>query len=283
MSANADAPARLGTRHGPSALGDDLRRFVNLTFTLAVTDFKLRYFGSVLGYLWSLMRPLLFFGVLYVVFTQVVRLGTKVPFYPVYLLESIVLWTFFAESTNAAVRCLVDRENLLRKIRFPRLTIPLAVSLTALFNCLLNLLAVVVFALISGVRPGWGWLEVPFLILALLLLATGVGMLLSALYVRFRDMQPIWDVFLQVLFYGSPILFVASNYPDSVEHLLSSNPIACILTQMRKAFIDPSAPSAGVMIGGTARLLVPVAIGLVVFAVGWWVFSREAPRIAENL
>jgi ABC-2 type transport system permease protein len=281
---NAHAHAQASERRiGPSALGDDFRRFVNLTLTLAVTDFKLRYFGSFLGYLWSLMRPLLFFGVLYVVFTQVVRLGEEVPYYPVYLLQSIVIWTYFAETTTTSVRSLVDRENLLRKIRFPRLVIPLSVSLTAMFNLGLNLIAVVIFALLSGIKPTVGWLEVPILVLVITTFATGVSMFLSALFVRFRDLLPIWDVSLQVLFYGSPILFVAAKYPDSVERILMCNPIAVVLTQMRKAVIQPSAPSAAEMIGGQVRLLIPFAIILAVFALGYWVFSREAPRIAENL
>jgi ABC-2 type transport system permease protein len=270
-------------RFGPSALGDDLRRFVNLTFTLAITDFKLRYFGSALGYLWSLIRPLLFFGVLYIVFTKIVRLGDQVKDYPVYLLTSIVLWTFFAETTNASVRCLVDRENLLRKIRFPRLVIPLAVALTSLFNLGLNLVVVLIFAMLSGIEPQAGWLEIPFLVGFLALLAVGVGMLLSALFVRFRDLQPIWDVTLQILFYGSPILYVASNYPDSLVRFMSVSPLAVVLSQMRKALIDPTAPSAATYLGGTSRLLFPIAIVGGVFVLGYWVFSREAPRIAENL
>ena len=280
---SAHTHAQHARRYGPSALGDDLRRFVNLTLTLAVTDFKLRYFGSFLGYLWSLMRPLLFFGVLYVVFTQVVKLGTEVPNYPVYLLESIVIWTYFAETTTTSVRSLVDRENLLRKIRFPRLVIPLAVSLTAMFILALNLIAVVILALLTGIEPTVGWLEVPLLVVYIGFLATGVSMLLSALFVRFRDLQPIWDVSLQVLFYGSPILFVAAKYPDNVERILMCNPLAVVMTQMRKAVIQPSAPSAAEMIGGAPRLLIPLAIIVAVFALGYWVFNREAPRIAENL
>ncbi len=269
--------------HRPSAMGGDLRRFVALTRTLAVTDFKLRYFGSALGYVWSLARPLLFFGVIYLVFTHVVRFGAGVENYAVYLLTSIVLWTFFAETTNGAVKSLITRENLLRKIRFPRLVIPLSVSLTAFFNLSLNLVAVLVFATLSGVRPQLGWLEVPLLVVLLFVLATGVGMLLSALYVRFRDLEPIWDVALQVLFYGSPILFVASSYPDSVERFLGASPIAAILTEMRRAFVDADAPGAASVVGGATWLLVPLGIVIGVFVLGWWVFHREAPRIAENL
>src|ERR1700754_3199795 len=115
-------------RYGPSALGGGVRRFVELTMVLARTEFKLRYFGSALGYVWSLMRPLLFFGVLYLFFTEILDVGKGVPHYGVYLLTAIVLWNYFAEATGNAVASLVTREGLLRKIRFPRLVIPLSVS-----------------------------------------------------------------------------------------------------------------------------------------------------------
>jgi ABC-2 type transport system permease protein len=268
--------------HGPSAFGDDLRRFINLTLTLAMTDFKLRYFGSALGYLWSLVRPLLFFGVLYVMFTQVLHVGTGIPHYGVYLLTSIMLWTFYAETTTSCVQCLVAREGLLRKIRFPRLAIPLAVSLTALFTLTTNFLAVLIFALAEGVSPRLTWLELPVLVVLLAIFAVGTGMLLSALYVRFRDIQPIWEVITQVLFYGSPIIYVAAKYKGYVR-VAMCNPLAAIFTQMGHAFIDPSAHSAAVYIGGALRLLVPFGIVAITFALGLWFFNREAPRIAERL
>lgn len=285
MSATTAASPR---RNGPSAFGDDLRRFVNLTLTLATTEFKLRYFGSVLGYFWSLARPLLFFGVLYAFFTQVLRLGAGIPHYPVYLLGSIVLWTFFTETTGGCVQCLLAREGLLRKMRFPRLVIPLSVGLTSLFNLGTNFVAVLGFALVSGVEVRWTWLELLPLVALLAALAVGVGMLLSALYVRFRDIQPIWEVVSQILFYGSPIIYVASQYAKEgnirFQHAaVTFNPIATILTQVGHAFVDPSAPSAAAAAGGTVRLLIPVVIIAAMFALGLWFFNREAPRIAENL
>ncbi len=268
---------------GPTALGDDLRRFANLTWTLAVTDFKLRFFGSFLGYLWTLMRPLMLFGVLYFVFTQVVKFGEGVEHYPVYLLTSVVLFTFISESTSRGVLSLVERENLLRKIRFPRLVIPCSVALHALFNLGLNLVVVFVFVLASGIDPRLEWLELLPLLALLVALGTGLTMLLSALYVRYRDIQPIWDVALQVLFYGSPIFYVIDAMPDSVEEIAAVSPIAVVLTQARHAVIDPSAPTAADSMGGDALLLIPVAIVAVVLALGLWVFARETPRLAENL
>jgi ABC-2 type transport system permease protein len=268
---------------GPSAVGDDLRRFFALTYTLAVTDFKLRFFGSALGYIWTLMRPLLLFGVLYVVFTEIVKFGAGVNHYPVYLLTSLVLFTYFSETTTRGVLSLVERENLLRKMRFPRMVIPLSVALHAFFNLGLNLIVVFIFILGSGIEPRLAWLELIPLIFLMVAFASGVTMLVSALYVRYRDVQPIWEVALQMLFYASPIIYVASTYPDSVENLAMANPIAAIATEARHALIDPDAPSAATTIGGAVWLLVPLGVIALVSVLGFWVFTREAPRIAEEL
>jgi ABC-2 type transport system permease protein len=267
----------------PSALGGDFRRALSLTWMLAVTDFKLRYFGSVLGYFWTLARPLMLFSVLYFVFSQVFDVG-DVKHYPVYLLTSIVLFTYFSETTGGGVQSLINRENLLRKMHFPRIAIPISVSLSAVFNLALNLIAVLVFAVISGVEPRWSWLQFPFLVLALTVLAIGFAMLLSVLYVRFRDIQPIWDVVLQITFYASPVLYVIGMLPANIQReMMAANPLAVILTQMRHAVLDPTAPTAAEVIGNDARLLIPFGLVVAVFCAGAWLFNREAPRIAENL
>jgi ABC-2 type transport system permease protein len=270
-------------RQRPQLLGDDARRFWSLTWTLAVTDWKLRFYGSVLGSVWSLARPFAFFGVIYVVFTEVAKLGDDIPHYGACILFSMVLFQFFGEATGAAVTSLVARENLLRKMRFPRLVIPLSTMLTALLNFGMTLVAVVLFAVASGVYPDWGWLELVPLVALLAVLAVGTGMLLATLYVRYRDVQPIWEVATQILFYASPILYVAAMVPEDYQEAYLLSPIAAILTQVRHAVVDPSAPTAAALIGGSARLLVPLAIVVGVFALGAWVFSRNAPRIAENL
>jgi ABC-2 type transport system permease protein len=221
--------------------------------------------------------------VLYVVFTHIIRFGAGVKDYPVYLLSSLVLFSFFSDTTSQGVTSLVDRENLLRKIHFPRLVIPLAVALHAMFNLGLNLVAVFVFVFASGIAPRVEWLEILVLIPMLAIFATGVAMLLSALYVRFRDFEPIWEVALQLLFYGSPVLYVITAVPESVRELMAMNPIATVLTQWRHAVIDADAPTASAVVGGWDAMLVPIAIVAAVFAIGFWVFARETPRIAENL
>jgi ABC-2 type transport system permease protein len=285
-------PVPTGHRvHGPSALGGDLRRFWSLTFTLARTEFKLRFFGSVLGYVWTLMRPLLLFGVLWVFFTKVAHVNnTNNPserFYGAQLLGSIILFTFFAEASTGAIRSIVDRENLVRKIRFPRMVIPLSVVLLALFNLGLNLIVVMIFALAAGVRPMLSWLELPLIIGSLVVLCAGVAMLLSALFVHFRDTQPIWEVTSQILFYASPVIIsiatVKAKLSAGLFHLYMLNPLAVIFQQFRHAMVTNATPGAGQALGSWMALLEPLAIVVTIFIVGFTVFSRAAARIAENL
>lgn len=271
---------------GPSAFSGGLRRFVALTRTMAVQEFKLRFFGSALGYLWQLMRPMMLFGVLYVMFTVIVPLSTD-PLFGVALLLGIVLYTFFAEATGAAVTCVMERENMVRKIQFPRMVIPMAVVLTACFNLALNLVVVFGFGLFSGLRPQWSWLAVLPLLLILVVFATGIAMLLSALYVRYRDMQPIWDVVLQVLFYGSLILVpyetVVEQGYAKLGSILLANPLAAVVQEARHVILGPNYVSAADGIGADLRLLIPAGLVVATFALGLWVFNREAPRIAEEL
>jgi ABC-2 type transport system permease protein len=287
---SADATARPGLGRpilGPTALGDDPRRLWTLARALAVTDFRLKFFGSVLGYLWQLMRPLLLFGVLYTVFTVLLDVQGGEPYYGVSLLLGIVLFSFFSEATGGSVRSLVAREGLVRKIQFPRLAVPLATVLTALFNLSLNLVPVFAFLLIAGGSPRWTWLEFPLLVAVLSVLVLGIAMLLSALFVRYRDVEPIWDVVVQVMFYGSPILYTLSLVQEKtspeIVRLLLFNPFAAILEQSRHAIVDPSYESAAAAMGSAVWLLVPLAIVAIVVAVGYSVFSRAAPRIAEEL
>ena len=275
--------------YGPSALGASPHRFWELTLTLARSEFKLRYFGSVLGYAWSLMRPILFFGVLYVVFTRLFDLGRGVPNYGVYLLTGIILWNYILESTAQCVQCLVVREGLLRKIRFPRLVVPLSVSLTAVFNLTMNMIAVLIFTLVSGISPALSWLEMIPILGGFIVMGTGLGMLLCALYVRFRDIQPIWEVLQQMLFYACPIMYLASAY-KGLEHIAMLNPFAVLLTQMGAALIHPACVptycpmrSASAAAGGPLHLAIALVLMFGTLAVGFAVFTHEAPRISENL
>ena len=249
---------------GPTALGNDPRRLLRLTWALAVTDWRLRFFGSALGYLWSLVQPLMLFGVLYLVFSQLLNFSGNERYYPVALLLGIVMYSFLNEATSGAVRSLVNRENLVRKIEFPRLAVPMATVLTACFNLALNLVPVTVFLLASGGKPLWTWLEMPILLAVLVAWAAGIAMLLSALFVRYRDIEPIWTVVLQILFYVTPIFYtvalVREKSSESVVRLMMCNPFAAMLQQARYAFVDASHASLGAAMGGALWIALPLLV-----------------------
>lgn len=272
---------------GPSAVGADPRRLWTLALQLAITDFRLKFFGSALGYLWQLMRPLMLFGVLYVVFGLLLDVGADEPYFPVALLLGIVLYSFFSEVTGTSVRSLAVREGLIRKVEFPRLAVPLATLLTALMNLGLNLVPVFAFYLLAGGTPRWSWLELPLLVALLSLLALGCAMVLSVLFVRYRDVEPIWDVVLQVMFYASPILYslslVRDKAGDTAAHLLLLSPFAAVLQQARHAVVDPAYESTASGLPSAWLTLVPIAVIALAVGGGYLTFRRAAPRIAEDL
>jgi len=277
---------------GPSALGADPRRLWQLTWMLAKTEFKLAFFGSALGYLWQLMRPLLLFGVIYLVLSRSILASTsKQPFFPAALLLGIVLFNFFGEATGGAVTSLVNRENLVRKIEFPRLAVPLSIVTTSLMNLGLNLIPVMLFLFAAGGSPHLSWLLFPVVLLLLALLSTGLGMILSVSYVRYRDIRPIWEVVLQMTFYASGIFIsIAGLKPVTVfglrvnlSHVLMANPFAAVLQESRHVFINPAYPTAASAIGGTALLFIPIGLGLAALIGGFLLFDRRAPQVAEQL
>ncbi|MBV9917160.1 MAG: ABC transporter permease [Solirubrobacterales bacterium] len=250
---------------------------------MAMTEFKRTYFGTALGYVWSLARPLMLFGVLLVVFTQAFHLGSGVPHYPVLLLFNIVLFGFFQEATITSVQSIVLQEGVVRKTQFPRLVIPASVVLTALINLSFNLIVTFVFILAFGVSPRWSWMLLPVLIGMLLVITSAVSMLLSSLYPRFRDLGMIWTVVSTALFYATPVLYPLEKMTPSIREIVSMNPLAVILELGRKWIIDPHAPEPAMLAGGHLRLLIPAAIYVGTCVAAVVVFRREAPRIAEAL
>lgn len=270
---------------GPSVLGGGWRRSIELLYLIAANEFKRTYFDTVLGYLWSLARPLMLFAVLVTVFTKLVHLNAGVDHYPVLLLMNIVLFGFFQEATLTSVQSVVMQESVVRKTQFPRLVIPLAVVLTSLFNLGLNLIVVVGFLVGFQVTPQWTWLLFPIPLVALLILTVAVSMIVSSLYPRFRDVGIIWSVLSTVLFYMTPIMYPINLLGSHhiARHLIPLNPLVPIFELARKWIIQPSAPGPLAAAGSVSVLAASLAIylGICVFAV--WIFWREAPRIAEEL
>ena len=269
--------------HGPTALGGGWRRFWELLSLMATTDFKQAYRGTAFGYLWTIARPLMLFAVLLVVFTQVFRIGSEVPNYPVLLLFNIVLFGFFSDATTGAVTSIVSQESIVRKTQFPRLVIPLAVVLTATINLGLNMLVVIVFILAWGVDPTWTWLLFPVLIALLFVFTTAVAMIVSTLYPRFRDTAIIWGLFSTMLFYGTPVLYPIDAVSGTLGQVIQMNPLAVIFELARAWVIDPGADGPMAALNHTWMIAIPIIVFVGICVLAVWLFNREAPRIAERL
>jgi ABC-2 type transport system permease protein len=259
-----------------------LLRFRNLVRELAITDFKLKYQGLALGYLWSLAKPLMLFAVLYFVFTRLIRLGDAIPHYAVYLLLGVVLWSYFLESTQVAMVSVVDRRELIRKVYFPRIVIPIATSISSLITLGLNLLVIFVFIASTGIGFSISLPLFFLLIIELYVLSLGFSLLLAALYVKFRDLRPIWEVGLQLLFYASPIIYPLTIVPRKFATLMSLNPIAQIIEDSRKLLVTPKALSTVDYVSWPLALI-PYIIPPAVLILGYWYFKSTAAQFAEEL
>jgi ABC-2 type transport system permease protein len=257
--------------------------YKDLVRELAITDFKLKYQGSVLGYLWSFAKPLILFAVLYVVFTRFVRFGGgTIEHYSLYLLLGIVLWSYFTDSTNAAMGSIVDRGDLIRKVYFPRIVIVIAASISSLITLLLNLVVVFIFILVARIPVQLSAPLFLLLVVELYVLSLGCSLLLSALYVKFRDFRHIWEVGLQILFYASPIIYPLSIVPHNFVPLLTMSPIAQIVQDARWLVITPQTVTAT----DTLHLpwvLIPYLLPLIILGIGYTYFKRTAAAFAEEI
>lgn len=282
MSVVAEPVQPAGRNTPPAAARPSpLRVNLNLTRELAVTSFKLKYTGSTLGYAWSLVKPLLIFGMTYAVFVQVLKAGRGDSSFPVELLVGIVLWTFFADATSSAVGAIVANGQIIRKAYFPRWIVVVASTLSATMTLAVNLALVLLIGLPLGwFHVGLQTLLVPLLFVELYILVVGIGLLMSALFVFYRDLGHVWEILLQLLFYASAILFPLTLITQYVPFAVM-NPIAQIMEDMRRALITPAIPWSSSILGWL--IVVPCLIVCASLAVGYLVFHRSSPRFAEAL
>ncbi|MBP9738866.1 ABC transporter permease [Candidatus Saccharibacteria bacterium] len=254
---------------------------------LVVTDFKLRYQGSVLGYLWSLLKPLLLFTILYVVFVRFLKFGAGIPHFEVSLLLGIVLWSFFTEATTQGMQAIVSRGDLIRKISFPKYIIVISGTLSALINLLLNLLVVLLFIVINGVDIKWSILLLPLNVLELYVFALAIAFWLSAVFVKYRDVSHIWEVFLQGLFYATPILYpitmVIENANESVAKLMMINPLAQIIQDARYNTVTHETITTSNFINNPYIVLIPYAIVAISVVVASYYFRKNQKYFAEQV
>lgn len=266
-----------------------MRRFVTkqnraLLSELVRTDFKLRYQGSVLGYGWSLLRPLLLFVILYVVFVKFLKIGAGVPHYPVYLLLGIVIWNFFNEMTVQSLGSIVGRGDLIRKIRIPRWMIVFSSSISAVINLLLNLIVIVLFMALNHVSLSATLLWLPLILIEVYIFSLGLSLFLAALFVRFRDIGYIWEVILQAGFYLTPILYpIALITNISLQKIILLNPIAQAIQDARYAVVTHQTTTIHSLFDGGWYTMIPFSLVLVVFVAGVLYFRRESKSFAENI
>lgn len=253
---------------------------------LTKTDFKLRYQGSVLGYLWALLRPLMMFAILYVVFAKLLRFGGDIPHYPVYLLTGTTLWSFFTECTNQGIQAIVSRSELIRKICFPKYIVVVSSTLTAVINLCINFIVIIIFALINGVSPSWTWLIVPLIAFELYVLALGISFLLGAINVKYRDVTSIWDVCIQALFYAVPIIYpitmVASASPLAAKIILL-NPISQCIQDVRYFLITDQTVTTWSFVDSPLLKIIPIALVVIVLIWGSWYFRKKSKKFAEEI
>ena len=251
---------------------------------LVRTDFKLRYQGSVLGYGWSLLRPLLLFLILYIVFVQFLRIGATVPHFPVYLLLGIVIWNFFYEMTTQSLGSIVSRGDLIRKIRIPRWIIVLSSSISALINLLLNLVVVAGFMVVNHVELSSSIAWLPLILLEVYIFAFGLSLLLSAFYVKYRDVNYIWEVMTQAGFYITPILYPLGLITNlTLQKLIMLNPMAQTIQAARYSSVTHETITGYQVFEGGWYMYIPYIIVAVTFLAGLLYFRTQAKYFAENI
>lgn len=250
---------------------------------LVKTDFKLRYQGSVLGYVWSLLRPLLLFVILYIVFAKFLRIGDAIPYYPLYLLVGIVLWNYFAEVTTGSVASIVGKGDLIRKISFPKYVIVLASAMSAFINLILNFVIIAIFMVLSGVAIDFSALLVIPLVLELTVFALGLAFFLSATFVRFRDIGYIWEVIMQAAFYATPILYPLTLVPLVAQKILLINPVAQVIQDVRQVLVTRETITIGELFGNPAIWLIPLGIVLFTAAASSLYFRSKSKSFAEQV
>ena len=253
---------------------------------LIKTDFKLRYQGSLVGYLWSILKPLMMFTIMYLVFVRFLRLGGNVPHFEVALLLANVIWGFFSEATAMGMVSIVTRGDLLRKLNFSKHIIVISAVAGAAINFSINLFVVLVFAILNGVQFTLSTLLIFPLFLELLLISTGLAFILATLFVRFRDLSQIWEVFMQAGLYATPIIYPISFIVDKnplAAKLVMMSSLAQIIQDMRYFLIDKANTPVWQMVNNKLILAIPYGFPCLIFILGFWIFNKNAKKFAEIL
>ena len=257
------------------------------------TDFQLRYQGSFLGIAWSILKPLMLFCVMYMVFVRFLKFSDGTPTFPLVLLLGISLWNFFSEATSMGLNSITGRGDVLRKVDFPKIIIVIPAIIGSLIGLAINMCVVLLFCLLSGqVHFTWRVLLLPINFIEFYILALGCALLLATMNVYFRDIQHIWDVLQQTLFYATPIIYPLSmveqrlgeQYGPLIEKIMLLNPVAQIIQDIRHNLIAPdTTPTIWNLCHQWWIQLIPIAIVLLCVVLGLHVFKKHDWQFAEVL
>ena len=245
---------------------------------LAKTDFKLRYHGSALGYVWAILKPLLMFTILNFVFSSLFNArGNAVPYYSLQLLVGIILFNFFSEGTMAGMNSLLSKSQLVTKIYVPRWTIIVASTLNSAMIFLMNIIVIIFFFAMNGFLPGFEsiLLAVVFSIFTYIIVL-GFALLTAPLYVKFRDLSMIWEVLTTLLFYGTPIVYSLQMMPAKIQKIMLLNPMAFIVHFTKEGLINNH-------FADPWKTFTFVLTVLLAFGLGIFTYNKLAPSIAEDI
>jgi ABC-2 type transport system permease protein len=283
----ASHPMSAATRFANRSASARLLHYARVLHVFASADFKLKYAGSALGYVWSLVKPLILFTMLYLVFGKIFKLGAISHYYPLSLLLGIVLVTFFNDATSLGMYSLVARESLLRKLSFPRLIIPTSATLTAAMTFAVNLIAIAAFVAWNKLVPQVSWLLVLPLLLELYIYTLAIAVILATVFVRLRDIGQVWELVTQALFYASPIVYPIGYLPSWARKIAFFNPFTQILQDIRSVVLSPDLKPNRLTIsdafGTSAARLIPLGIVLLLALGAFALFRHEEAHFAERV
>lgn len=218
-----------------------IKQYKFLFEELVKRDFKKKYKGTVLGMVWSVLAPLMSLLIMKIVFTQF--FGQNVPHYTIYLLCGNVIFNFFSEATSQGMTTLVDNGQIILKVNVPKYLFLMAKNVQALINFGLTLIVLFLFCAFDGITFTWKFVFLLYPIIMMVFFNTGLGLILSALHVFFRDMQYLWGIFTMLLTYASAIFYTIDGFSPTAQKLFYLNPVFLFIRYFRKIIIDGAIPS----------------------------------------
>ncbi|MBU4369983.1 ABC transporter permease [Patescibacteria group bacterium] len=248
--------------------------YYNLIRELSWADFKLKYYGSILGLFWSFLKPFLMLLILYVVFNNFLKSGIQD--YHIYLLLGITFWNFFADGTKASLQSILSKKNILQKINLSPTAVVISAIIHSFWTFIITLIIFFILFFIFGLNIGWSIILLPYFAILIFFLILGMSFLITPLYMKFKDFEHIWDVFLQMLFWATPIVYSQSNVPETFLRWYMLNPVTRIIVDARDAVIYHSFPDP-------KQLIITTIIVLIIFVSGLWIFKKYSRQLIENL